>query len=217
MDQSPFTPRFEDLPEKMAVFPLSGVLLLPSGHLPLNIFEPRYVKMVDDALAGSRMIGMIQPKSDHDLKPHIYDVGCAGRITEFSETDDGRYLVTLTGISRFRVRAELDAPTPYRQVTPEWAEFKKDFEHVECLDLDRKKLHALLQSYFTDQGLNCDWGIIEGAPDGKLITCLSMICPLGAKEKQALLEAPCCKSRADTFVTMLEMAVHEKKSCCSKH
>lgn len=217
MDQKPFAPRFEDLPEKLCVFPLSGVLLLPSGHLPLNIFEPRYLKMVDDALAGNRMIGMIQPKSDHALKPQIYDVGCAGRITEFSETDDGRYLITLTGISRFRVSRELDAATPYRQVIPHWAEFKKDFDHVGCLDLDREKLHGLLQTYFADQGLNCDWGMIEGAPDGKLITCLSMICPFDAKEKQALLEAPCCKSRAETFMAMLEMAIHEKKSCCSQH
>jgi Lon protease-like protein len=217
MDKNPYAPDFNDLPETLAIFPLPGVLLLPSGQLPLNIFEPRYLKMVEDALAGNRMIGMIQPRGDEPLKPPIYDVGCAGKITDFSETKDGRYLITLTGICRFRVAKELDAVTPYRQIKADWMPYDKDLDVAACLDLNREKLHGLLQSYFMDQGLNCDWKMIEGASDGKLITCLSMICPFEAKEKQMLLEAPCCKTRAETFVTMLEMAVHQKKSCASEH
>lgn len=216
MDRNPFAPPFEKLPEALAIFPLPGVLLLPTGHLPLNIFEPRYLKMVESAMAGSRMIGMVQPKSDHELKPHVYETGCAGKITEFEETKDGRYLVTLTGICRFKIASELDAATPYRQVKPDWSSFEKDIDVEACLNIDRKKLHGLLQTYFADQGLDCDWKIIEDATDGKLITCLSMICPFDVKEKQALLEAPCCKTRADTFMTMLEMAVHEKMVCCGE-
>jgi Lon protease-like protein len=217
MDRNPFAPSFKDLPETLPVFPLPGVLLLPMGHLPLNIFEQRYVKMVEDALTGNRIIGMIQPSSDHELKPSLYETGCAGKITDFSETSDGRYLVTLTGLCRFRVQKELDATTPYRQVQPRWTDFEKDLSVSSSLNLDRKKLHALLESYFRDQGFGCDWKMIEEATDGKLITCLSMICPFSAKEKQLLLEAPCCKTRGEAFMTMLEMAVHEKKSCDSKH
>jgi uncharacterized protein len=216
MDRNPYAPTFDKLPETLAIFPLPGVLLLPTGHLPLNIFEPRYLKMIEDAMAGSRMIGMVQPKSTHELKPHIYETGCAGKITEFEETKDGRYLITLTGICRFKTAQELDAATPYRQIKPDWRPFEKDIDVTGCLNIDRKKLHDLLQTYFADQGLNCDWGIIEQATDGKLITCLSMICPFDAKEKQALLEAPCCKTRADTFMTMLEMAVHEKMARCGE-
>src|SRR5262249_13788394 len=155
-------------------------------------------------------------KSDHELKPLVYDTGCAGKITDFEETKDGRFLITLTGICRFKIANELDAATPYRQIKPDWAPFESDLDAIGRLNIDREKLHGLLQSYFADQGLNCDWGIIEQATDGKLITCLSMICPFDAKEKQALLEAPCCKTRAETFMTMLEMAVHEKMACCGE-
>ncbi|MCC7305628.1 MAG: LON peptidase substrate-binding domain-containing protein [Alphaproteobacteria bacterium] len=218
METNPFAPRFEDLPETLPVFPLPGVLLLPAGHLPLNIFEPRYLKMVQDVLGGNRLIGMIQPK--HPDKPEIYDTGCAGKITEFTETSDGRYLITLTGICRFHVVQELKTVLPYRQVKAGWQPFRSDLDTVGCLNLDRKKLHTLLQSYFKTEGLDCEWERIEKATDGRLITCLSMVCPFDAKEKQALLEAPDCKSRADMFMTMLEMAVLAGKTaepCKSSH
>lgn len=196
------------------MFPLAGVLLLPSGQLPLNIFEPRYLKMVEDALAGDRMIGMIQPKNNSDMKPALFDTGCMGKIIDFSETEDGRYLITLCGISRFKVAEELNVHTPYRQVRPDWSLFTEDLNVAGCLDIDRQKLYGLLENYFQEKGFECEWEMIEQATDGKLITCLSMICPFDAKEKQALLEAPCCKTRSKMFKAMLEMAVHEAKSGC---
>ncbi len=213
MDRNPFAPDFDALPGKLAVFPLDQVLLLPSGKLPLNIYEPRYKKMIEDALAGNRLIGMIQRRTGEDL----YKVGCAGKITEFSETTDGRYLVTLTGISRFKIASELKSNAPYREIEPDWQAYRQDIEPRSCLDLNREKLVGLLKSYFTANEMKCDWDAVEGAPDGRLITCLAMICPFDAKEKQALLEAPCCKTRAETFMTMLEMAVKERKDCSSCH
>ena len=216
MGRNPFAPEFRDLPAILPVFPLPGVLLLPSGQLPLNIFEPRYLKMTEDALKGSRLIGMIQPRE----KGALYDIGCAGKIIDFTETPDGRYLITLNGVCRFKIGQELEVATPYRQVRPDWSPFEEDLENVDCLNLDRKKLVTLLQSYFPTQGMECEWGKIESATDGKLITCLSMICPFDAKEKQTLLEAPCCRTRANTFMTMLEMAVASGKAphaCKSQH
>lgn len=214
MEQNPFAPVFEDLPKDLPVFPLEGVLLLPTGNLPLNIFEKRYLSMVDDAMASHRMIGMIQPK---DENVNLYEIGCAGKITEFRETGDGRYLITLNGICRFRIREELSVNTLYRQVRSDWNEFQKDLIVPECLDVDRDKLNGLLQSYFSSQDMNCDWEAVKKAPDSRLITCLAMVCPFDAKEKQALLEAPCCKTRAETFMTMLEMAVKARQECKSCH
>ncbi len=214
MEQNPYAPAFGKLPETIAVFPLPGVLLLPSGNLPLNIFEKRYLKMVEDAMGGSRMIGMIQPKDSGD---RLYDVGCAGKITEFKETADGRYLITLTGISRFRIEEELNVNTPYRQIRAGWSTYKHDLETPACLDLDRAKLLSMLQSYFSAQEMNCDWEAVKKAPDSRLVTCLAMVCPFEPEEKQALLEAPCCKTRAAAFMTMLEMAVKERQGCKSCH
>ena len=207
-DKNPYAPEFEDLPEAIPVFPLAGVLLLPFGELPLNIFEPRYLKMIDDALAGDRMIGMIQPQDKTNEKPPLYTIGCAGKITEFQETTDGRYLINLTGINRFQVREELSVTTPYRQIRPDWLGFKNDIGATDCLDIDRDHLTKMLSSYFSKQQLSCDWAKINEASDGRLITCLSMICPFTPQEKQALLEAECCKTRAKIFMTMLEMAMH---------
>lgn len=214
MEQNPYAPDFTSLPDTLPVFPLAGVLLLPTGNLPLNIFEKRYLKMIDDAMAGNRLIGMVQLKGE-DFS--IYDVGCVGKITEFKETDDGRYVITLTGICRFKIDQELDATTPYRQVKANWAGYKDDLTPSTCLGLNREKLNNLLQAYFSSQEMNCDWGAVEKAPDGRLITCLSMVCPFDSKEKQALLEAPNCKARAETFMTMLEMAVKQRKECGSCH
>lgn len=214
MEQNPYAPEFEALPDTLPVFPLAGVLLLPAGNLPLNIFEKRYLKMVEAAMAGNRLIGMVQLKDENFS---IYDVGCAGKITEFKETNDGRYLITLNGICRFKITQELDVPTSYRQVKPDWSAYQKDLAPSTSLNLDRAKLNDLLQSYFSSQEMNCDWKAVEKANDGRLITCLSMICPFDAKEKQALLEAPNCKARADMFMTMLEMAVKERRECKSCH
>lgn len=207
MERNPYAPEFSELPGTLPIFPLSGVLLLPTGNLPLNVFEPRYLDMVNDAMAGNRMIGMVQPRSSSE----IYQVGCAGKITEFHETPDGRFLITLNGISRFRIAEELKATTRYRQVKTNWNGFEEDLLAVRHLDIDRAKLHMLLQPYFAGQELTCDWHKIQEASDRRLITCLSMICPFEAEEKQALLEAPCGKSRAQIFMTMLEIAVFDQK------
>ena len=201
------------LPDEIPVFPLPGVLLLPRGHLPLNIFEPRYISMVDDALKSDRVIGMIQPRDDSAL----YETGCAGRITSFDETGDGRYLITLTGISRFKTRKELALKNGYRRVQPDWSPFSHDLKELDCLDIDRAALKDMLENYFRAQDIQCDMDSIDTAPDEKLITCLSMICPFDAGEKQALLEAQCCRERAQKFMALLKMAVHNGGNCGGCH
>lgn len=191
------------LPDEIPVFPLPGVLLLPRGVLPLNIFEPRYLAMVDHALKTHRLIGMIQPKDDGG----IHDVGCAGRITAFEETGDGRYLITLTGVSRFRVAEETAQREGFRNVKTDLRGFALDTEPAGCLDINRSGLTTLLEEYFDLQGLSCSWERVKDAPDERLITCLSMVCPFSPQEKQALLEAVTCHDRAALFMTLLELAV----------
>lgn len=208
----------DDLPDILPIFPLNGVLLLPRGQLPLNIFEPRYLAMIDEALQTDRLIGMIQPKNlDKETGPDdvpVYETGCAGRIVSFEETNDNRYMVTLKGLSRFRVRQEVELKNGFRRVEADWSSFEEDLEPQECLGLDRGKLMDLLEPYFEKQGMTCSADMIDGASDEKLITCLSMVCPLDAGEKQALLEAGCCKERASMFLTLLEIAVKEHSDCC---
>ena len=216
MEQNPFAPKFEELPESLPVFPLASAFLLPSGQLPLNIFEPRYVQMVEDALSGNRIIGMIQP-ADESEKPKLQKTGCAGKIIEFSETGDGRYLITLSGIYRFNIDQELDSTRLYRVVKPNWTPYEKDSKAFRSLDLDRDRLKDLLKNYFQQHEMDCDWSAVDDAPDGKLITCLSMVCPFEQTEKQALLEAPCCKTRASLFMSMLEMAVQSGAAPVSHH
>ncbi len=207
------TNRFTSVPTQLGptlpVFPLSGVLLLPRGQLPLNIFEPRYLAMVDDALGSDRLIGMVQPvdPASREAAPAIYDTGCAGRIASFEETDDGRYLITLAGVSRFRIAEELPRQRGYRRVRPDWHPFASDLAAGEDGVLDRARLGAALTSYFRRHGISASWEAIEDAPDERLITCLSMICPFSPSEKQALLEAPSLTERGQLMMTMLEMAV----------
>jgi hypothetical protein len=210
----------DGLPDILPIFPLNGVLLLPGGRLPLNIFEPRYLAMIDMALQGGRMVGMIQPRTiprtlADDDNVMLYETGCAGRITHFEETGDGRYVVTLQGIARFRVAAELPMQNGFRKVRPDWSPYPKDKETSDCLGISRAKLNTLLETYFSIEGLSCNWETIQDTSDNNLITCLAMICPFDASEKQALLEAPCCKERATLFMTLLEMAV--SGTCDGKH
>lgn len=203
MTATPFGPRFSDLPDDLPIFPLGGVLLLPRGQLPLNIFEPRYLTMIDEALTTPhRMIGMIQPKANGDL----FEIGCAGRITTFDETQDGRYLISLSGIIRFRIGEELAQKNGYRRVRPEWRVFEKDMQPANKIDIDREKLLTLLEHFFDHHGLSCDWSVVKDTPDDRLMTCLAMICPFENEEKQALLEAGCCGERAKLFMTLLEIA-----------
>lgn len=200
---------FEGLPGEIPIFPLSGVLLLPRGQLPLNIFEPRYVAMVDEAIKSHRMIGMVQTRDDGS----IYSIGCAGRISSFNETLEGRYEIVLNGICRFSIAEELGQINGYRRAKASWADFKHDLEPLDCLDMDRGRLKALLKNYFERQGLTCSWEAVDQAADEKLITTLAMICPFEAKEKQALLEAPCCKERAKLFMALLDMECRGDCGC----
>lgn len=211
------------LPPALPVFPLAGVLLLPGGQLPLHIFEPRYIAMIGDALRSDRLIGMIQPRfaaAEDDPAPPLFGTGCAGRITAFEETGDGRYLITLTGLSRFRAGRELAPQNGYRRIEADWLPYEADRRggaEGEAIGLDRGRLRALLAAYFGLTGMSCDWEAIDGAPDGRLLTCLAMACPLNPGEKQALLEAPCGRTRASMFMAMLDMAIREKGGCGECH
>lgn len=203
--------QYKDLPQTLPIFPLGGVLLLPRGQLPLNIFEPRYLAMIDEAMSTHRLIGMIQTQENGA----VYAVGCAGRIVAYQETTDGRYEIVLQGVSRFRIAEELDQKNGFRRVRADWSDFAHDMEPLTCLDMDRDKLKSLLKSYFEKQGLTCSWEAVDLAADEKLITSLAMICPFESSAKQALLEAPCCKERAKLFMAMLEMEC--SGDCGRKH
>jgi Lon protease-like protein len=199
-----------DLPEVMAVFPLAGALLLPRGQLPLNIFEPRYLMMVDDAFAsGRRLIGMIQPDPAHpgpEERPNLYKVGCVGRVTQLTETGDGRYMIQLTGIARFCVEAELGVATPYRQCRVTYVPFADDFVGHKGEDaVDRESLLKALSDFLKANDLKADWEGIENAPNEALVNALAMMSPYGAAEKQALLEAPDLKTRAEILVAVTEI------------
>jgi Lon protease-like protein len=196
------------LPAELPVFPLTGVLLLPRGRLPLNIFEKRYLAMCDDALAGDRLIGMIQPSDPYaaDRSPPLFTVGCAGRITSFNESGDGRYLVALDGVARFKVREELPLHRGYRRIVADWTNFAADLDE-EAFAFDRHRLIRLLQAYFRQQQLSANWDAIGQAPDERLLTSLAMICPFQPPEKQALLEAGCLSDRARLMMSLLEIAI----------
>jgi Lon protease-like protein len=198
-----------DLPQTIPVFPLAGALLLPRGQMPLNIFEPRYLAMVDDALAGPRVIGMIQPDTARpgpEARPHLYSVGCVGRITQLAETGDGRYLIELTGISRFRVEEELAVATTYRQCRVSYAEYADDFIARRGEEaVDRKAVLAALTAFLEANSLKADWQGIENAPNEALVNALAMMSPYGPAEKQALLEAPDLKTRAEILVAVTEI------------
>jgi Lon protease-like protein len=205
------------LPEIIPIFPLTGVLLLPRGRLPLNIFEPRYLAMTKDALGGERLIGMVQPSEPQDdnrgrggsANPPVYPIGCAGRITAFSETDDGRNLVTLTGVSRFRIRDELPLLSGYRRVVADWAPFARDRDPTDEPGFDRERFARALKGYFAQRQISADWEAIEKAPGEHLLTSIAMLCPFAPSEKQALLEAADLEERARLLVALIEMATIE--------
>ena len=204
-------PDADALPAEIPVFPLTGALLLPHGKLPLNIFEPRYKAMVEDALADHRLIGMIQADgsaAEGDDAPSLFGVGCLGRLSSFSETGDGRYLIALTGLIRFRVRAEVPAKRNYRRVAADYSPFQADLEPPPDSLPQRAKLLAALRSYFTANGFDANWAAIEGMADNELVVTLCMVCPFEPLEKQALLEAEDSPARADTLVTLLQMGAH---------
>jgi uncharacterized protein len=198
-----------DCPDVIPVFPLPGALLLPRGQMPLNIFEPRYLAMVDDALKADRVIGMIQPDAEGGgtpLTPKLYGVGCAGRITQFAETGDGRYLITLVGIARFRINDELATTTPYRRCRVSYDPFTADFLARAGEDeVDRKGVLRALRDFVEANDFKVDWRGIEQAPNEALVNALCMMSPFGSREKQALLEAPDLKSRAEALIAITEI------------
>ncbi len=195
-----------DLPLAIPVFPLPGALLLPRAKLPLHIFEPRYLAMIEDVMkTPERLLGMIQPHGGRGL----HRIGCAGRLTAFSETEDGRYMITLTGISRFRLADEVEGFTPYRKFNVSWDGFERDLGPVERdPDMDRGVLLALLERFFEDKGLSTDWDGIRDAEDELLINSLSMLCPFEPEDRQALLEAPELAQRRETLITLISYALH---------
>ena len=220
MSDDPFAPRFEDLAEIIPIFPLAGVLLLPGGMLPLNIFEPRYLAMTRDAIrTQTRLIGMIQPIGGPDIRnpltpgqengrvgPEIYPTGCAGRITNFAETDDGCYQITLSGIARFHIADELALENGYRRVRPDFGPFRADMETPTSGGAASTRLLGALEHYFTLQGIQPHWATLRKMETTELVTFLSMACPFDASEKQALLEAQDTEARMHVLLSVLEMS-----------
>ena len=199
-----------DLPDTIPIFPLPGALLLPRSRLPLHIYEPRYLAMIEDAMkTPTRLIGMIQPYDAPGAAGKLHSIGCAGRLTAFSETEDGRYMVTLSGKSRFRVIKEVEGGfTPYRRCDVSWQGFDRDLGPVEKdKGFDRKQFMEQLNRFFADQGLSTDWDSLRDAEDELLINSLSMLCPFEPEDRQALLEAPSLSTRRETLVTLIEYAL----------
>jgi hypothetical protein len=199
-----------DLPQTIPVFPLPGALLLPRARLPLHIFEPRYLAMLDDCLkTKERLIGMVQPREGPEGKgKRLHSIGCAGRLTAFSETEDGRYMITLTGISRFRMLREADGFTPYIRADVDWGGFDRDLGQPENdPGFKRERFLDLLSKFFTARSLSTDWDSLKEADEELLINSLSMLCPFDVEDKQALLEAPSLSTRRETLVTLIEFAL----------
>ena len=210
----PYT-ELSELPEILPLFPLAGAVLLPRGELPLNIFEPRYVAMIDDAVAGNRLVGIIQPLpggNGSTAPPELFQIGCAGRLTRFAETGDGRYLITLTGVARFRILEEMTADTPYRQFRVSYDGFQADLRPGAGENaVDRESMVSMLRNFAEYSKLEVDWASIDAAPTETLVNALAMMSPFGANEKQALVEAIDLKPRAETLVALakLDMAQRE--------
>ena len=198
--------KLTDLPQTAPLFPLDGVLLLPRGQLPLNVFEPRYLNMIDDVMGGDRVIGIVQTVAGGErTRPALAAVGCLGRVTSFSETGDGRYLITLTGVGRFRLGPELNMPTPYRQARLDYAPYAADLDPAPDLAGSRPLLLSALKAYLERRELGVDWTAAESAPLEALVNSLGMALPFDAPEKQALLEAEDLPERLHALVALLRI------------
>ena len=213
-----FDPGFDALPTGLPIFPLTGVLLLPQTRLPLNIFEPRYLNMTSAALAGSRMVGMIQPKGPNvGDQPAVYRTGCAGRLVSFSETEDGRYLITLSGLIRFDIAEEHELRDGYRVVTPDWTPYREDLSEGSSDGINRTRILRSLRAYFTANKVDANWEAIEETPSDRLVNALAMMCPFQPSEKQALLEARTLADRADVLTALIEMSTAAGDEPASTH
>lgn len=201
------------LPATLPIFPLDGVTLLPRGHLPLQIFEPRYLNMIEDALGRGRMIGMVQPRypQDHPVRDdaELFAIGCAGRIVSFAESEDNRFLITLRGICRFRTVEELSLLKGFRRVRPDFSPYLGDLGDPVAEAIERDRLLNAARGYFAIKDISCDWKAVDNASDEALILSFAMMCPFEAREKQALLECRNTGQRADLLISLFEMAVHE--------
>jgi len=214
--RGPFEPSFKDLPSRIPVFPLTGALLLPGGTLPLNIFEPKYIAMVRDVIADPlRLIGMIQPNKEQATNPY-YLVGCAGRISSFSEQDDGRILITLSGCIRFSAISFSECASGYLIADVDWDKFTEDLS-IDEAPIDRTTLSAILRQYFDAKGFQVDWSQLEACSDERLVSTLCMICPFNGAEKQALLEVENLSRRAELLTTILQMSCHDDNAENAKH
>lgn len=213
-----FDPLFEDLPGEIPVFPLTGVLLLPQGKLPLNIFEPRYLQMINVALGGDRLIGMVQPTElNEGDQPDIYKTGCAGRITSFDESEDGRYIITLSGLIRFDITEELSLRDGYRVAVPDWAPYRNDLAEETGAGIDRDRMLRALKGYFTVNNVDANWDAIKDTTTDRLVNALAMMCPFQPSEKQALLEAVSLADRANVMVALLEMSLAANDDSANLH
>ena len=199
----------EALPSQIPIFPLPNALLLPGGQLPLNIFEPRYLAMIEDALGSpGRLIGMVQPLDDDGT---LFGIGCAGRVSYFQETGDGRYMIALSGVCRFRLDGHKLTSRGYRLADVEWDDFLVDLDDREGGIADRQRMFTVMKRYFEARGFEADWDQIEQSDDSAILNTLAMVCPFDVAEKQALLEAKGAGRRADLLIAMMEMALHEEE------
>lgn len=216
-----FEHNIKELPKTIPLFPLNRVLLLPKAKLPLNLFENRYLHMFDHALANNKIIGMIQPKgkilSDSDIKnPNLYEIGCAGRITAFSETNDNRYELILKGVCRFRMKKEKKIINGFRSADVSWDEFKEDYETLSLVNpKKRKDFEALMKIFLKKISITADWEMVETTNDEDLVNMISMCCPFDVSEKQALLEAKTLSERLEILTSLMQMGINENKMASS--
>ena len=197
-----------DLPDQIPIFPLPSALLLPRAQMPLNIFEPRYLAMIDEAMAGNRILGMIQPVSAGEGEAELFPIGCMGRITSYAETDDGRYMICLTGVARFRILEEIEGRAGFRRCRVTAEPFREDFEENAGADaVDRDRLLGVFRAYLDAHRLEADWDNIARTSNETLVNALSMMSPYGPAEKQALLEAADLRARAETLIALTEISL----------
>ena len=218
MHVNPFTPSFDKLPQEFPIFPLAGAVVMPGADLPLNIFEPRYLNMVSDVLGSHRMLGMVQPDTaQRAATDAVHRTGCAGRITSFSETDDGRLLLVLTGVCRFDIKQEIDPVNGYRCIVPDWSRFRADYD-VSPRDIpDRKQLLLLLRRYCEVNRIEVAWNELELMRGAELVNILTCRLPLEIEDKQALIESVSVTERTSLLRGLLEMAVTEQADVTNRH